>query len=94
MKPNPWRILGVNPKTTPEELKAAYRKLAAIHHPDRGGDKDKFAEIQEAYDLLSDPTKRKEYENKSNEKPVTKLKETVHEVVDDFWNTIAPKEAS
>lgn len=91
MKTNPWTTLGLNQKASPEEIKAAYRKLAAVNHPDRGGDSAKFDVIQKAYDILSDPVKRREFEKKSDEKPITKLTETVHEIVDEFWLSITTK---
>jgi len=43
--------------------KKAYRKLASQHHPDKGGDKAKFQEVQTAYDVLSDPNKKAQYDN-------------------------------
>jgi len=58
-----YAILGVAKNATPDEIKKAYRKLASQHHPDKGGDKAKFQEIQSAYDVLSDPEKRKQYDN-------------------------------
>lgn len=58
-----YNILGVNKSATPDEIKRAYRKLAAQHHPDRGGDTKKFQEIQAAYDTLGDPDKRSAYDN-------------------------------
>jgi curved DNA-binding protein len=58
-----YSTLGVNRNATPEEIKKAYRKLAMAHHPDRGGDHNKFAEINAAYDTLSDPAKRQQYDN-------------------------------
>ena len=52
------------PKTaSPEDIKKAYRRLASQHHPDKGGDKQKFQEIQAAYDTLSDPQSRATYDN-------------------------------
>ena len=63
---DPWKILGVDKNTTPDELKNAYRKLAAKHHPDRGGNTAKFQEIQHAYDILSDPQKRTKWEAQQN----------------------------
>jgi curved DNA-binding protein CbpA len=54
--------LGVARDATPEEIKAAYRRLAMQHHPDRGGDDDAFKKVQNAYDVLSDLEKRAEYD--------------------------------
>lgn len=44
-----WDTLGVNPYATAEEIKAAYRKKAAVNHPDKGGNADAMAEINSAY---------------------------------------------
>ena len=58
-----YAILGVPRTATPDEIKRAYRRLAAQHHPDRGGDTAKFQELQQAYDVLSDSSKRAQYDN-------------------------------
>jgi curved DNA-binding protein len=58
-----YSTLGVQKNASQEEIKKAYRRLAAQHHPDRGGSKEKFQEIQSAYDTLSNPEKRAEYDN-------------------------------
>lgn len=61
---NYYDTLGVLKTSTPEEIKKAYRKLAAQYHPDKeGGDTEKFQEIQKAYETLSDPQKRAAYDN-------------------------------
>lgn len=57
-----YNTLGVNKNASPDEIKQAYRKLASIHHPDKGGDTSRFQEIQSAYETLSDPSKKAEYD--------------------------------
>ncbi len=57
-----YDILGVKRNASQDEIKAAFHKLAAKYHPDRGGDEAKFKEISEAYNTLSDEKKRKEYD--------------------------------
>jgi molecular chaperone DnaJ len=61
-----YEILGVSRTSTEIELKAAFRKLAMQHHPDRNpGDKEcehRFKEINEAYDVLKDDQKRAAYD--------------------------------
>jgi DnaJ-class molecular chaperone len=62
-----YATLGVSKNSSQEEIKQAYRKLAAKHHPDRGGDTKTFQQIQAAYDALSDPEKRSAYDNPHHE---------------------------
>ena len=57
-----YDLLGVSPKASFDEIKKAFRKLALKHHPDRGGDKEKFQELNMAYETLTDPKKRDLYD--------------------------------
>lgn len=60
---NPYQTLGIEPTATAAEIKAAWRALCAQHHPDRGGDPAAMAEINAAYEVLSDPQRRLAYED-------------------------------
>src|SRR3990167_7334187 len=59
-----YKILGIKRDASEEEIKKAFRKLAHAHHPDKaGGDEAKFKEASEAYTVLSDKEKRRQYDN-------------------------------
>jgi curved DNA-binding protein len=61
-----YEVLGISRDASAADVKKAFRKLARVHHPDVAKDKataeEKFKEINEAYEVLSDPEKRKKYD--------------------------------
>jgi curved DNA-binding protein CbpA len=57
-----YEILEIDIDSSPEEIKSAYLKLCKVHHPDRGGESDKFEEVTRAYEILYDKKNRKEYD--------------------------------
>ena len=64
MAKNYYDILQIPKNSTQTDIKKAYRKLALLYHPDKpNGSEDKFKEISEAYDTLSNPDKKKMYDN-------------------------------
>ena len=59
---NYYEVLGVKKDASAEEIKKAFRRLARKHHPDAGGSEEKFKELNEAYEVLSDAEKRAQYD--------------------------------
>ena len=57
-----YEVLGVGKSASADEIKKAFRKAAIEHHPDRGGDENKFKEVNEAYEVLKDDKKRQRYD--------------------------------
>lgn len=63
MRKDYYQILGVSHDASPDEIKKAFRRLAHQYHPDKKqGNEEKFKEINEAYQVLSNPQKRQQYD--------------------------------
>jgi DnaJ-class molecular chaperone len=63
---NPYELLGLENNASTSDIKASYRKKASLFHPDKNSSPDapgKFREIQEAYELLSDSKRRRDYDD-------------------------------
>ena len=61
-----YKILNVSKNATSDEIKKQYKKMALKYHPDRsGGDTEMFKKVSEAYEILSNPEKKSEYDNPS-----------------------------
>lgn len=59
-----YNILGIKSTASKEEIKKAYRKASLKHHPDRGGNAEEFKKVNRAYEVLSDPMKKRDYDFK------------------------------
>lgn len=62
-----YEILDVSPSASPDEIKKAFRKKSLTHHPDKGGDPENYKKINGAYEILSDPEKRKIYNERGED---------------------------
>jgi len=59
---NPYKVLGIKQDATQDEIKKAFRKLALKYHPDKGGDEEKFKQVNQAYSMISDEAKRSQHD--------------------------------
>jgi molecular chaperone DnaJ len=74
MRKNYYLILRLAPEATSDQIRSAYRQRALELHPDRTGfGSDQFLELQEAYDVLSDPVRREIYDREAEEIPIRRL---------------------
>ena len=62
MKKNLYEELGLNENASKSEIKSSYRSLVKQHHPDAGGEKERFLAIQNAWEILNDPIKKEQYD--------------------------------
>jgi len=62
MEKNFYKELGLDKNATKSEIKSSYRSLVKQHHPDAGGEKERFLAIQNAWEILNDPIKKEQYD--------------------------------
>ena len=62
MEKNFYKELGLDKNATKSEIKSSYRSLVKQHHPDAGGEKERFLAIQNAWETLNDPIKKEQYD--------------------------------
>ena len=73
-------ILGVDKNASEDEIKKAYRKLAQQHHPDKGGDEEKFKEIKEAYEKITQPQPENMFTRGRNQQGFTEMDEILRQM--------------
>lgn len=83
----PYEALGLTPEATAAEIKAAYRKLAMLHHPDRQGDPVAFKRIQNAYDVLSDPERRLQYDTTGTTEKMMTMRQGAERIIPELANS-------
>lgn len=57
-----YKILGITSSASQEEIKSAYKRASMKYHPDKGGDEESFKQVQDAYSVLSNESKKKYYD--------------------------------
>jgi molecular chaperone DnaJ len=98
---DPYATLGVSRDASPEEIKQAFRRLAREHHPDRNPNdpraQQRFQEINAAYQLLSDPVKRRRFDSFGSERPGPNVSGGVYDFSDlfsEFFNQFMRRPAA
>lgn len=87
---NYYEILQLDKKCNQDDIKKSYRKLALQYHPDRNkepGSEEKFKKISESYEILSDPQKKYEYDNKTN---IVRTNINPHDLFNSFFKHQSP----
>ena len=79
-----YEVLGLLPNASVHEIRSAYRRLSQKHHPDKGGDTERFMRLQTANQVLSDVKLRKDYDSQ------LKLESTmtIFETSADIWREL------
>ena len=86
-----YAALGLRPSATLADIKKAFRQQAAIHHPDRNSAADaapRFRLVQTAYEVLSDPTKRKAYDDNRQRNLLDNPLDTARVIWQDYFSRI------
>lgn len=86
-----YAALGLSPSATLADIKKAYRQQAALHHPDRNSALDaaaRFRLVQAAYEVLSDPDKRKAYDDNRQRNLLDSPIDTARAIWQDYFNRI------
>lgn len=87
---DPYLELEVLIDATEEEIKIKFRSLAMIHHPDKGGDEEKFKRIKEAYELLTDPIRRKSYDMSGDAESNLAIRNAALDHISQMMSAIVP----
>ena len=80
-----YEVLGLNQNASAEEIKAAYRRLAIQHHPDKQGDVVKFKAVNEANAVLGNPEKRADYDHQRANSLVEDVTSAASTVVNEYF---------
>ena len=87
-----YATLGLSPSASLADIKKAFRQLASIHHPDRNTDENapqRFRLVQEAYEVLSDDTKRQAYDDNRRRNLLDSPIDTASEIWQGYMNRIS-----
>jgi len=94
MEKNFYKELGLDKNATKSEIKSSYRSLVKQHHPDAGGEKERFLAIQNAWETLNDPIKKEQYDRNffSSNSSFDSLKENWEEKLNSKKNNSSNKD--
>lgn len=82
-----YDTLEIDASATPEEIRAAYKRAAAKHHPDRGGNDATMAEVNRAYETLNDPERRTNYDATGDDE-VRDITAEVRDALSELFNSV------